>query len=146
MMADRYRRPLGCLLFGAAAWKVADRDRFIGWSAAARRANLKLTANNTRFLILPWVKMAHLASFILGACLQRLKADWQARYGHPLVLVETFVDRGRFAGTCYRSANRQKIGHTTGRSRQDLHQRLRVPVKDIYVYPLTAEFREHLCR
>jgi hypothetical protein len=146
MMADRYRRPLGCLLFGAAAWKVADRDRFIGWSAAARRANLKLTANNTRFLILPWVKMAHLASFILGACLRCLKADWQARYGHPLVLVETIVDRGRFAGTCYRAANRQKIGHTTGRSRQDLHQRLRVPVKDIYVYPLTAEFREHLCR
>jgi hypothetical protein len=145
MVYDRQKRPLGCVLFGAAAWKVAARERFIGWSDHARQANLKLLSNNTRFLILPWVKVANLASFILGACLRRLQSDWIQRYGHELVLVETFVDRCRFTGTCYRAASWRYVGATRGRSRQDRYKRLKVPIKDLYVYPLTVEFRQRLC-
>lgn len=146
MVYDRRNRPLACLLFGAAAWKVLARDRFIGWNEEVREANLKLMTNNMRFLILPWVQVSNLASFILGACLRRLRSDWQKRYGHDLLLVETFVERCRFVGTCYKAANWVRIGETKGRSRQDRHKRLKVPVKDLYVYPLTANFRQQLCR
>lgn len=142
---DRHGRPLAALLFGSAAWKTSARDRFIGWDPATRQANLKLMTNNTRFLILPWVSVKNLASFVLGACLRRLSEDWQFRYGHELCLVETFVDRSRFAGTCYRAANWMRIGKTKGRSRQDRYKRLKVPVKDLYVYPLAADFRQRLC-
>ena len=145
MVYDHYKRPLACLLFGSAAWKTIPRDRFIGWNAATRQGNLKLLTNNTRFLILPWVRIANLASFILGACLRRLRSDWSARYGHDLCMVETFVDRSRFAGTCYQAANWLKLGQTKGRSRQDLHRKLKVPIKDLYVYPLTADFKQRLC-
>lgn len=146
MVYDRSRRPVACLLFGAAAWKVSARDRFIGWSAEARESNLKLMTNNTRFLILPWVQVVNLASFILGACLRRLRADWYKRYGHELCLVETFVDRCRFVGTCYKASNWVRIGKTKGRSRQDRHKRLKVAVKDLYLYPLAVNFRQQLCR
>lgn len=142
---DREKRPVACLLFGSAAWKTAPRDRFIGWDPATRRRNLHLMTNNTRFLILPWIRIAHLASFILGAGLGRLRRDWMAKYAHDLCLVETFVDRSRFAGTCYRAANWRRIGQSKGRSRQDKNHRLRVPVKDIYVYPLTPNYKERLC-
>jgi hypothetical protein len=142
---DRDDRPLACLLFGSAAWKTAPRDQFIGWDRATRRRNLQLLTNNTRFLILPWVRLPHLASFLLGACLRRLRRDWQSKYGHDLLLVETFVDRSRFAGTCYRAANWQRIGQSQGRSRQDRNHRLQVPVKDIYLYPLTADYKQRLC-
>lgn len=145
MVYDCRQRPLACLLFGSAAWKTADRDRFIGWSPQMRETNLKLMTNNTRFLILPWVKVVNLASFVLGACIRRLRIDWRERYGHELYLVETFVDRSRFTGTCYRAANWLRIGRTKGRSRQDRYTRLRVPIKDLYVYPLTSEFRQRLC-
>jgi hypothetical protein len=145
MVYDCRKRPLACLLFGSAAWKTAVRDRFIGWSTSTRQANLKLMTNNMRFLILPWVKVANLASFILGACLRRLRDDWQQRYGHDLCLVETFVDRSRFAGTCYQAANWVRIGKTKGRSRQDRHKRLKVAVKDLYLYPLTVDFKQRLC-
>ena len=145
LVYDRQKRPLGCLLFGAAAWKVSAREQFIGWSDHSRQARLKFLTNNTRFLILPWVKVANLASFILGRCLRRLAGDWIKRYGHELWLVETFVDRSRFTGTCYRAANWLYIGATRGRSRQDRYKRLRVPVKDLYVYPLTGQFRQRLC-
>ncbi len=145
MVHDRCNRPLACLLFGSAAWKTAARDRFIGWGPRVRQANLKLMTNNTRFLILPWVQVPNLASFVLGACLRRLRADWQNRYGHDLCLVETFVDRSRFAGTCYRAANWLPIGATTGRSRQDRYRRLRVPVKELFLYPLVADFKKRLC-
>jgi len=94
---------------------------------------------------LPWVQVPNLASFVLGACLRRLRADWQNRYGHDLCLVETFVDRSRFAGTCYRAANWLPIGATTGRSRQDRYRRLRVPVKELFLYPLVADFKKRLC-
>lgn len=145
MVYDHYKRPLACLLFGSAAWKTIPRDRFIGWNAATRQGNLKLLTNNTRFLILPWVRIANLASFILGACLRRLRSDWSARYGHDLCMVETFVDRSRFAGTCYQAANWIKLGQTKGRGRQDRHRKLKVPIKDLYVYPLTADFKQRLC-
>ncbi len=144
MVYDGRRRPLGCLLFGSAAWKMAARDRFIGWDRPTRKQNLKLMTNNTRFLILPWVRVANLASFVLGACMRRLRDDWQHRYGHDLFLVETFVDRSRFVGTCYRAANWVRIGQSKGRSRQDRHKRLKVPVKDLYVYPLAADFKQQL--
>jgi hypothetical protein len=142
---DRNNRPLACMLFGSAAWKTKARDHFIGWSPSVRQTNLKLMTNNTRFLILPWVVVPNLASFILGACLRRLCDDWQNRYGHNLVLVETFVDRSRFAGTCYQAANWIRIGSTCGRSRQDRYKRLKVPVKDLYIYPLAKDFRQKLC-
>ena len=144
MVYDSRRRPLACLLFGSAAWKIADRDRFIGWDRPTRKQNLKLMTNNTRFLILPWVRVANLASFVLGACMRRLRDDWQYRYGHDLCLVETFVDRSRFVGTCYQAANWVRIGQSKGRSRQDRHKRLKVPVKDLYVYPLAADFKQRL--
>ena len=144
MVHDRHQRPLACLLFGSAAWKTAVRDRFIGWNAATRQANLKMMTNNSRFLILPWVKVKNLASFILGTCLRRLGCDWQHRYGHALCLVETFVDRSRFAGTCYKAANWMRIGQTKGRSRQDRRHRIKTTIKDLYLYPLTGDFKQRL--
>lgn len=142
---DLYKRPLACLLFGSAAWKTIARDRFIGWNSSTRQARLTMMTNNTRFLILPWVKVKNLASFILGACTRRLREDWQNRYGHDLCLVETFVDRSRFTGTCYQAANWMRIGKTRGRSRQDRYHRLKVSVKDLYIYPLRADFKQRLC-
>ena len=146
LVLDRSERPLGCVLFGAAAWKAKNRDDYIGWLVSEREKNLNYLTNNTRFLVLPWVKVPHLASCILGHALRRLNNDWGKRYGHPVHLVETFVDRDRFLGTCYRAANWRKIGETAGRSRQDRHHKMRVPVKDIYVYPLRKNFREALCQ
>ena len=142
--ADDQERPLACLVFGAAAWKCQDRDRFIGWTGEQRQKNLALVANNTRFLVLPWAKVPHLGSWILGQVAGRIARDWQAKYGHPVVLLETFVERERFRGTVYRAANWQAVGVTAGRTRQDRHTRLQVPVKDIYLYPLQHRFREVL--
>jgi len=144
LVFDKHQRPLACLLFGSAAWKVADRDRFIGWPAAVREAKLHLMTNNTRFLILPWVTVPHLASHILGRIVRRIRADWLAKYSHPVYLLETFVDRERFRGTCYQAANWIQVGQTTGRSRNDRHNNLIVPVKDCYLYPLDRNFREAL--
>jgi len=101
--------------------------------------------NNTRFLILPWVRVPHLASHVLGRIIRRIRTDWQAKYGHPVYLVETFVERDKFVGTCYKAANWRCVGNTKGRSRQDRYNTLTLPVKDIYLYPLTAHFREALC-
>ena len=137
-------RLLAGLWFGSAAWKCGDRDRFIGWTAGQREANLWRITNNVRFLILPWVRVAHLGSWILGQVLRRLSADWQRKYGHGITLVESFVERGRFRGTVYRAANWQRIGETQGRTRQDRYHGVQVPVKDIYVYPLQANFRQVL--
>jgi hypothetical protein len=141
---DNQNRPLGCLLFGAAAWKTKPRDEFIGWNATIRQQNLSLITNNTRFLIFPWVTTKCLASHLLSLSLKRLNRDWMERYGHPVFLVETFVDSSRFQGTCYKAANWQNIGKTTGRSRQDRYSNLHVPVKHIYVYPLVDKFRQLL--
>ena len=144
MMTDKTGRLLACLLFGSAAWKCRPRDQFIGWSPTARARHLLLVTNNTRFLILPFVRVPHLASRILGQILRRLSADWQKKYGHRIVLVETFVERERFAGTSYKAANWFRVGATTGRSRQDRSRQLQVPVKDVYLYPLDPGFREGL--
>jgi hypothetical protein len=143
-VTDKAGRLLACLLFGSAAWKCRPRDQFIGWLPERRACNLHLLTNNTRFLILPFVRIPHLASWILGGVLRRLSADWQKKYGHRIVLVETFVERERFAGTSYRASNWLRLGATTGRSRQDRRHSLRVPVKDVYLYPLDAGFREEL--
>lgn len=137
-------RELACLLFSAAAWKTRPRDNWIGWDAATRARRLPLLANNSRFLILPWVRVPHLASHLLGLAARRLVADWQARYGHPVHLAETFVETQRFRGTCYRAANWTFVGQTQGRTRQDRVHNISVPVKDIYLYALTPRFREEL--
>jgi len=137
-------RMLAVVLFGSAAWSCRDRDQFIGWSASARERNLSLIANNARFLLLPWVHVPRLGSWILGRVLRRLSADFEAKYGHPIALVETFVERDRFRGTVYRAANWQHIGATQGRTRQDRNTTLCMPVKDIYVYPLARNFRKIL--
>ena len=146
LVRDGRHRPLACAVFGAAAWKCQDRERFISWSAQQRQRNLALIANNSRFLILPWVKVAHLGSWILGRVARRIAQDWQAKYGHAVVLLETFVERERFRGTVYRAANWQRVGVTAGRTRQDRHTCLQVAVKDIYVQPLCRGFRQVLQR
>lgn len=142
---DRQGRLLACFLFGSAAWKVKARDAFIGWDAACRQRHLGRLTNNTRFLILPWVRVPHLASHLLSQVARRLNTDWVAKYGHPIELLETFVDRNRFRGTCYRAAGWRHVGATTGRSRNDVDNTLRVPVKDIYLLALTSDFRRRLC-
>ncbi len=145
VVLDQRGQMLAGLQFGSAAWKCWDRDRFIGWEATQREANLWRMTNNCRFLILPWVHVAHLGSWILGQVLRRVSADWEGKYGHGVVLVETFVERDRFRGTVYQAANWQRVGVTRGRTRQDRYTKLCVPVKDIYVYPLVSNFREVLC-
>ena len=137
-------RVLAGLLFGSAAWKCSARDRFIGWNTEARERNLALLSNNQRLLILPWVRVQGLGSWILGRVLRRLSSDWQAKYGHGIALVETFVERDRFRGTLYQASNWQRIGSTQGRTRQDRYTTLSVPVKDIYLYPLVRNFRKIL--
>jgi len=144
VVRDAQNRPLAGLVFGAAAWKCQDRDRFIGWTAAQRQKHLALVANNTRFLILPWVRVPDLGSWILGRVASRIAQDWQGKYGHSILLLETFVEQPRFGGTVYRAANWQWVGRTTGRTRQDRHTCIQVAAKDIYVYPLRRGFREVL--
>jgi hypothetical protein len=146
LVTDRKARPVGCLLFGAPAWRMACRERFIGWDGATRAQGLALLANNMRFLILPWVHVPHLASHILGRIARRISADWHAKYGHRLVLLETYVEQGRFVGTCYRAANWVCVGETQGRSRNDRYKTLQVPVKSVWLYPLTQRFRPILIR
>jgi hypothetical protein len=128
---EREGRDVGCLLFGAAAWRCAPRDRRLGWSSVDR---LWSVVNNTRFLILPWVQVKHLASSLLGAAARRIDADWRQSYGHGVDWLETFVDRERFRGSCYRAANWEWVGQTQGRSRQDREHQLQVPIKDVYLY------------
>ena len=132
---------LGGLSFSAAAWRTTVRDRHIGWSETARRSNLHLVVNNTRFLILPSVRVPHLASHVLARVCSRVPEDWKTRYGYVPVLAETFVERGRFHGTCYRAANWVPVGATAGRGRQNTGE----PVKDVFLYPLRKDWRRPLC-
>jgi len=143
LVFDREHNPLACLLFGSAAWNRAPRDDFIGWNAETRKANLKFLTNNMRFLILPWVRVPHLASHVLGRVARSISSDWIEKYGHPIYLLETFVEHDCFQGICYQAANWIYVGQTKGRSRNG-HATLKVPVKDIYLYPLTERFREVL--
>jgi len=136
--------PLGCLGalgFSAAAWKVKPRDAWIGWSSLQREKNLHLIVNNSRFLILPWVQVKNLASKILSLTVQKLPEDWEKTYGYRPVLLETFVEKDRFAGTCYRAANWILVGSTQGRGKLDRFYKRELPVKDIYLYPLAKNFR-----
>jgi hypothetical protein len=136
LVFDNNRRPLACLLFGSAAWSCAARDDFIGWDRDTRINHLRLVTNNTRFLILPWVKIPHLASHLLSLITRRIINDWRNKYGHGLLLLETFVEVDRFRGTCYKAANWRCAGLTKGRSRNDRYTSLHVPVKAVYLYPL----------
>jgi hypothetical protein len=137
---------LGCLLFTSAAWKMAPRDAWIGWSDAARRSNLPRVVNNGRFLIFPWVKIPHLASHVLARASRQLPGDWQAAYAVRPVLLETLVDRAQYAGTSYRAANWICVGQTQGRGRMDRTHQAARSIKDIWLYPLARNWREPLCR
>lgn len=145
LVSDGRGNPLACVLFGAAAWQCRARDEHIGWNAATRARGLSYLTNNTRFLILPWVRVPHLASHVLSRIARRLSADWQAKYGHPIHLLETFVDTSRFAGTCYRAANWRMVGATTGRTRQNKTHVPQSAPKAVWLYPLHKDFREVLC-
>jgi hypothetical protein len=144
LVQDHHGRDLACALFGAAAWKTQPRDDFIGWTVSERQTYLGRIVNNSRFLILPWVRVPELASHILGRMARRVARDWQAHYGHRVVLLETFVERERFRGSCYRAANWLCVGQTQGRTRQDRQHQLQAPVKDVFVYPLQRNFRQQL--
>ncbi|WP_006524238.1 Druantia anti-phage system protein DruA [Desulfoscipio gibsoniae] len=147
MVWDYKQNPLACLLFGAAAWACSNRDQFIGWDARTRKTNIHLITNNTRFLILPWVKVRYLASHILSQIIRRISKDWYDKYGHPVYLLETFVEARRFQGISYQASNWVYVGKTQGRGRNDRHHNSsRVPIKDIYLYPLAGNFREVLMK
>ena len=134
-------RVLALLGFGAAAWKTAPRDHFIGWTRAQRESRLHLIANNARFLILPWVASKNLASKLLGLAARRLPADWLARYGYRPLLLETFVEQQRFSGTCYKAANWLHLGQTQGRGKLDCNNLHALPIKSVWVLPLSPHFR-----
>jgi Domain of unknown function (DUF4338) len=139
-----HARPVACLAWSSAPRHLASRDRYIGWSAEARRRNIRFVAYNTRFLILPWVRVEHLASHILGRMTARISDDWQRMYGHPVYFLETFVDPQRFRGTCYRAANWVLLGKTTGRGKQSNSYVPNRSIKQVLGYPLTTRFRELL--
>ena len=138
-------RPIACLAWSSAPRHIGDRDRFIGWTKQTREKNLALIACNTRFLILPWVRVSCLASHILGKMVKVLPKDWERFYHHPLHYLETFIDQERFQGTCYRAANWFHIGQTTGRGKNDQTGRANRSLKDVLGYPLSKAFRDHLC-
>lgn len=138
-------RILALLGFGAAAWKTAPRDRFIGWSDQQRQSRLHLLVNNARFLILPWVHSRNLASRLLGMAARRLGDDWHQHYGYRPVLLETFVETPRFRGTCYKAANWICLGETQGRGKLDVRHTARLPKKSVWVHPLVLDFRSVLC-
>jgi hypothetical protein len=138
-------RPVACFAWSSAPRHLGPRDRYLGWSAAARRQNIRFVAYNSRFLVLPWVQVPHLASHLLGRMVRMLSAEWERAYGHPVWFAETFVDFARFKGTCYRAANWVFLGRTTGRGKDDrTHQGANRPIKDVLGYPLVRDFRLRL--
>ena len=137
-------RPVACLAWSSAPRHIGSRDRFIGWSAETRRRNIRFVAYNTRFLILPWVRVEHLASHILGRMAARISNDWEQMYGHPIYFLETFVDPERFRGICYRAANWVLLGRTTGRGKQSNSYVPNRSIKEVLGYPLTKHFRQRL--
>ena len=139
------KRTLGCLQFSSPAWKMAPRDIWIGWNDVQRERNLQKIINNSRFLIFPWVKVKNLASSVLALASRVVQDDWESIYGYRPVLLETLVDKRRFKGTCYKAANWTHVGTTTGRGRMDRETRRQgMSPKEIYMYPLTARFRQEL--
>ena len=143
MAGDRLVALLG---FGAAAWQCAPRDHFIGWTHEQRQQNLHLIVNNARFLILPWVRSENLASKVLGLTARQLPQDWQYRYGIRPLLLETFVEKDRFTGACYRAANWLHVGQTQGRGKLGPSGKQSVPIKDVWLYPLGKGFKRGLVR
>lgn len=137
-------RPIACVAWSSAPRHLGSRDRYIGWSAEARRRNVRFLAYNTRFLILPWVRVEHLASHLLSRMARRISRDWQQVYGHPVYFLETFVDPERFRGTCYRAANWVSLGKTTGRGKQSNSYIPNRSIKEVFGYSLTKRFRELL--
>jgi hypothetical protein len=137
-------RPIACMAWSSAPRHLGSRDRHIGWSAEERKRNIRFVAYNTRFLILPWVRVPHLASHILGRIANSLSNDWEQLYGHPVYFAETFIDPGRFRGTCYRAANWKLLGLTTGRGKDSTSKRPNRSIKEVLGYPLTPRFRELL--
>jgi hypothetical protein len=137
-------RPIACLAWSSAPRHLGSRDRYIGWSAEARRRNIRFIAYNTRFLILPWIRVPHLASHILAKVTRALSTEWERMYGHPVYFAETFIDPGRFRGACYRAANWQLLGVTTGRGKNDHTNKPNRPIKEVLGLPLTRRFREYL--
>jgi len=138
-------RPIACLAWGSAPWYIGARDRFIGWSKTIRENNLHLIANNLRFLILPWVQVSCLASYLLALNRHCLSQDWQDLYGHPVYLLETFVDTEQYRGTCYKADNWICVGQTTGQGKLSKSRQPLLSKKAVYVYPLTKNFRRELC-
>ncbi len=137
-------RPIACLAWSSAPRHIGCRDKFIGWSKAIREKNLSLIAYNSRFLILPWVRVCCLASHLLGRMAKIIPVDWERVYNHPIYFVETFVDQERFKGTCYRAANWICLGKTTGRGKNDQTHKPNRSIKAVWGYPLSKDFREHL--
>ena len=137
-------QPIGALAFSSAPRHLGPRDRFIGWSGPQRRANIHLLAYNTRYLLLPWVKVPHLASHVLARVARRIAADWQVLYGHPVYLLETFIDPERFRGTCYRAANWIYVGLTAGLGKDATNSVPNRSFKELLVYPLRPDFRRRL--
>lgn len=131
---------VACISFGASAWKLKDRERFIGWSEEQRARNLQLVVNNARFLVLPWVQSKGLASKILSRVARQLPRDWLARYGYSPVLLETFVEFERHCGTCYKAANWINVGRTTGRGKKSTSNKALIPLKNIWLYPIRKNF------
>jgi hypothetical protein len=138
------QRPIACFVYSSAPRHLGPRDRFIGWSRDARKANIRFVAYQSRFLILPWVHVPHLASHLLGALARRLCADWERVYAHPIYFTETFVDPSRYRGTCYRAANWTYLGMTTGRGKDDQTNRPNRTLKQVFGYPLVRDFRRRL--
>jgi Domain of unknown function (DUF4338) len=139
-------QPIACFTWSSAPRHLGPRDRYIGWSKEERRANIRFVAYQSRFLILPWVRVSHLASHLLGAIARRLSEDWQRVYAHPIYFTETFVDPARFRGTCYRAANWTLLGMTTGRGKDDQTKKPNRPLKQLFAYPLVKDFRQRLCQ
>lgn len=137
-------RPVACLGWGSAAWSVKSRDSFIGWDKSTKEKNIHFIANNTRFLILPWVSVKYLASKILALSAKRIFNDWPRVYNHPLYLLETFVEKDRFKGTCYKAANWMRVGQTKGTAKRGHDHLFHGKIKDVYLYPLRKDFREKL--
>ena len=138
-------RPIACFCWSSAPRHLGPRDRHIGWSQATRRANIRFVAYQSRFLILPWVRVPHLASHLLGRMSRQLSTDWERLYAHPIYFTETFVDPSRYRGTCYRAANWRYLGQTTGRGKDATTKKPTRSVKDVLGYPLVKDFRRRLC-
>ena len=137
-------RPIACFAWSSAPRHIGCRDRFIGWSPEQRQSNIHLLAYNSRFLILPWVRIRHLASYLLGRMSKRVSQDWSRLYHHPVFYLETFVDKERFAGTCYKAANWVYLGETTGRGKNDQTHKVNRSIKAVWGYPLDKQFRRQL--